>query len=118
MLAVLAHPGGLLISHPIGDIRNHLPSVDCRVVALFRKGQALLPEANTNIEVGDEVFVVVASENVSQVLRELRQIDDPVRRVMIVGGGNVGTRVALSVADTMTPKIIDHNKYFLEQYTR
>ena len=29
---------------------------------------------------------------------------------MIVGGGNVGTRVALSVADTMTPKIIDHNK--------
>lgn len=110
MLAVLAHPGGLLISHPIEDIRDHLPSVDCRVVALFRKGKALLPEANTNIEVGDEVFVVVASENVSQVLRELRQIDDPVRRVMIVGGGNVGTRVALSVSDTMTPKIIDHNK--------
>ncbi|OUW04221.1 MAG: Trk system potassium transport protein TrkA [Betaproteobacteria bacterium TMED156] len=110
MLVVLAHPRGLLVSHPIGDLKDHLPTVDCRVVALFRKGKALIPEADTYIEVGDEVFVLVASENVLQVLRELRQIDDPVRRVMIVGGGNVGTRVALSVSDTMTPKIIDHNK--------
>ena len=35
-------------------------------------------------------FVLVATENVSQVLRELRQIDRPVRKVMIAGGGNVG----------------------------
>ncbi|OUV03359.1 MAG: Trk system potassium transport protein TrkA [Betaproteobacteria bacterium TMED82] len=110
MLVVLAHAGGLLVSHPISDLRSHLPSVDCRIVAVYRKGRALFPDATTHIEVGDEVFVLVATENVSQVLRELRQIEDPVRRVMIVGGGNVGTRVAMAIADTMAPKIIDHNK--------
>ena len=52
-----------------------------------------------NIEVGDEVFVLVATENVSQVLRELRQIDRPVRKVMIAGGGNVGVRVAHSISN-------------------
>ena len=70
----------------------------------------MLPDAATNIEVGDEVFVLVATENVSQVLRELRQIDRPVRKVMIAGGGNVGVRVAHSISESMTPKIIDHNK--------
>ncbi len=118
MLAVSANPGGLLVSHPIGDLKDHLPTVDCRVVAIFREGKALLPEADTSIEVGDEVFVLVSSENVLQVLRELHQIDNPVRRVMIVGGGNVGTRVALSVSETMTPKIIDHNKLRCERISQ
>ncbi len=118
MLAVIAHPGGLLVSHPISDIKDHLPSVDCRIVSVYRKGKALLPEAATHIEIGDEVFVLVATENISQVLRELRQIDDPVRRVMIVGGGNVGTRVAMAVSENMTPKLIDHNKVRCERISQ
>ena len=56
------------------------------------------------------MFVLVATENVSQVLRELRQIDRPVRKVMIAGGGNVGVRVAHSISESLTLKIIDHNK--------
>ena len=75
----------------------------------------MLPDATTNIEVGDEVFVLVATENVSQVLRELRQIDRPVRKVMIAGGGNVGVRVAHSISESLTLKIIDHNKVRCEK---
>ena len=115
MLAVIAHRGGLLVSHPISDLKDHLPTVDCRIVSVYRRGVALFPEAATNIEVGDEVFVLVATENVSQVLRELRQIESPVRRVMIAGGGNVGVRVAQAISDTMTPKLIDHNKVRCEK---
>ena len=50
------------------------------------------------------MFVLVATENVSQVLRELRQIDRPVRKVMIAGGGNVGVRVAHSISESLTLK--------------
>ena len=56
MLTVIAHRGGLLVSHPISDLRDHLPTVDCRIVSVYRNGIALLPDATTNIEVGDEVF--------------------------------------------------------------
>ena len=115
MLTVIAHRGGLLVSHPISDLRDHLPTVDCRIVSVYRNGIALLPDATTNIEVGDEVFVLVATENVSQVLRELRQIDRPVRKVMIAGGGNVGVRVAHSISELLTIKIIDHNKVRCEK---
>ena len=108
MLTVIAHRGGLLVSHPISDLRDHLPTVDCRIVSVYRNGIALLPDAATNIEVGDEVFVLVATENVSQVLRELRQIDRPVRKVMIAGGGNVGVRVAHSISESLTLSGIVH----------
>ena len=37
------------MSHPISDLRDHLPTVDCRIVSVYRNGIALLPDATTNI---------------------------------------------------------------------
>jgi trk system potassium uptake protein TrkA len=46
------------------------------------------------IEDGDEVFLLAAEEHIRTVMRELRRSVEPVRRVMIAGGGNIGLRVA------------------------
>ncbi|MDX1668473.1 MAG: NAD-binding protein, partial [Limnobacter sp.] len=36
LVSVRAFAGGPLVSHPIEDLRKHLPNVDVRIVALFR----------------------------------------------------------------------------------
>jgi trk system potassium uptake protein TrkA len=42
-------------------------------------------------------------------------MDRPVRRVMIVGGGNIGLRLAHAVGDDITPKIIEGNRQRCER---
>jgi trk system potassium uptake protein TrkA len=53
-----------------------------------------MPSGETVIEDGDEVFLLAAEEHIRTVMRELRRSVEPVRRVMIAGGGNIGLRVA------------------------
>jgi trk system potassium uptake protein TrkA len=115
LLAVRANAGSPLVSHPIKDLKQHLPSVDSRVVAIFRDGRAILPPGETLIEPDDEVFFLAASEHIRIVTQELREMDRPVRRVMIVGGGNIGLRLAHAVGDDITPKIIEGNRQRCER---
>jgi trk system potassium uptake protein TrkA len=80
------------------------------VAAIFRRDSPIIPEGNTVVEAGDEVFFLAATENIRDVLHELRRMDKPVRRVMIGGGGNIGRRLAKALENTYQVKIIEHSR--------
>src|SRR5262245_25061620 len=82
MVAVRAVEGGPLVGHALRDLRQHLPSVDARVTAIFRGDQAIVPEGDTVVRAGDEVFLLADTEKIRSVMRELRKIDRPVKRLM------------------------------------
>src|SRR3970282_784754 len=92
LVAVRAYQGGPMVGRPVKEIRGHIPNIDTRVVAIFRRDGAIMPDGDTVIEDGDEVFCLAASDNIRQVMRELRRMDQAVKRVMIAGGGNIGVR--------------------------
>jgi len=94
LIAVRTFAGGPLVSHPIQDLRKHIPGVDTRIVAIFRNDRSIQCEGATMIQPGDEVFFLAASQHIRRVMRELRRIDKPVKRVIIAGGGNIGLRLA------------------------
>lgn len=110
LVAVRAFHGGLLVGHQLSDIRQHVPNIESRVAAIFRRDSPIIPEGNTVVEAGDEVFFLAATENIRDVLHELRRMDKPVRRVMIGGGGNIGRRLAKALENTYQVKIIEHNR--------
>jgi len=105
-----AHYGGPLVGHELRDIRKHLPKLDARVAAIFRRDRAIVPEGRTVIEDGDEVFFIAATENLRAVMKEMRREDKGVRRVMIAGGGNIGSRLAADLEQEYAVKLIDRNK--------
>lgn len=110
LVAVKAFTGGPLVGRPLSEIREHIPDVDSRVAAIFRGDSPLIPTGDTVIENGDEVFFLAARENIRTVLRELRRMDRPVKRVMIAGGGNIGSRLAKALEKTYQVKLIELNK--------
>ncbi len=107
LVATRAHSGGALIGHPVKELTDHIPNIDCRVVAIYRGGRGILPDGNTVIEEGDEVFFIAARNDIRTVLSEMRKLDDPVRRVVIAGGGNIGVRLALALEKTNQVKVIE-----------
>ena len=110
LVAVKAVEGGPLVGHEIRELRNHLPGIDSRVAAIYRQDRPIPPEGSTVIESGDEVFFIAAKQHLRSVLSELRNLEKPVRRVMLAGGGNIGRRLAASLETKgYLVKLIDHN---------
>jgi trk system potassium uptake protein len=110
LVAVLAFHGGPLVGHQLQEIRSHMPHINARVAAIFRRDAPIIPEGNTVIEAGDEVFFLAATEHIRDVLRELRRMDKPARRVLIGGGGNIGRRLARALEKHYDVKLIEFNK--------
>ena len=118
LVAVRAFQGGPLVGHQLQDLRKHMPKLEARVAAIFREDRPIVPEGNTVIEVGDEVFCLAATEDIRYVMRELRRMDKPVRRVMIAGGGNIGLRLAEALDRDYLVKIIEYDKRRCEVLAR
>ena len=110
LVAVRSFQGGPLVGHPLRDLKKHLPTVDARIAAIFRGDRPIVPEGDTVIEAGDEVFCMSSTHEIRQVMRELRRMDKPVKRVMIAGGGNIGMRLAKALETDYLVKIVEFNK--------
>jgi len=109
LVGVRAYYGGPLVGHELRTIKQHIPGVDIRVAAIYRRDRAIIPEGNTVIEADDEVFFVAAPKCIRAMISELRRIDKPYKRIMIVGGGNIGKRLAQALENDYQVKLIDHN---------
>jgi trk system potassium uptake protein len=110
LVAVRAYMGGPLVGRQLKALRQHIPGIDTRIVAIFRRDRSIVPDGDTVIEAGDEVFCLAATKHIREVLRELRRMDRPVKRVMIAGGGNIGQRLARALEHDYSVRIIEHNK--------
>jgi trk system potassium uptake protein TrkA len=107
LVATRAHRGGALVGHPLRELSKHIPNVECRVVAIYRGGRGIIPDGDTIVEEGDEVFFIAARTDIRTVLKEMRKLDDPVRKVVIAGGGNIGLRLAKQLEATTQVKLIE-----------
>ena len=110
LVAVRAYSGGPLVGHPLKDMRKHIPGIDTRIVAIFRGDRSIVPDGDTVIEPGDEVFCLASSGHIREVMREMRRMDRPVKRVMVAGGGNIGLRLAQALENDYSVRVIEHNK--------
>ena len=110
LVAMKALDNGPLVGHALSFLREDMPSVDTRVAAIFRRGQSILPEGSTVIEADDEVFFIAAREHISRVMGELRKAEEAYRRITIVGGGNIGARLASEIEKKYAVKLIELNQ--------
>ena len=109
LVGVKAYYGGPLVGHEIRTLREHMPGIDARVAAIYRRGKGIKPEGNRVIEADDEVFFIAAKKNIRRVMSELRRLDKPFKRIMIAGGGNIGKRLAEELEKNYQVKLLERN---------
>ena len=110
LVAVKAVEGGPIVGRELQEIREHMPNVDTRVAAIFRRGgDPIIPQGSTIVEPNDEVFFIAAREHIRQVTAELRKVDKPYHRIMIAGGGNIGANLAGRLEKNYQVKVIERS---------
>ena len=107
LVAVRAYYGGPLVGQQLRQIRHHMPNVETRVAAIFRRDRPILPRGDTVIEADDEVFFIAARADIRAVMGELRRLDENNKRVVIAGGGHIGERLAEAIESRYQVKIIE-----------
>ena len=109
LVAVKAYYGGLLVGHALSALKDHIPNVETRVAAIYRNGKPIRPLGTTVIEADDEVFFIAASIHIRAVMNELQKLESAYKRIMIVGGGNIGAGLARILEDDHQVKLIERS---------
>ena len=110
LVGVRAVEGGLLVGQPLSNLPKHIPGVETRVAAMYRRGRSIRPDGETLIESGDEVFFLAAREDIRTVMSELRKLEARVRRIVIAGAGHIGIRLAQALEGRLQVKLIERDK--------
>jgi len=55
------------------------------------------------------VFFIAAKKDIRAVMSELRRLDNPYKRIIIAGGGNIGARLASNIEGSFQVKIIERS---------
>jgi trk system potassium uptake protein TrkA len=97
------------VGQKISTLKDHIPNTEGRIAAIYRDGKSLEPKGDTIINEGDEVFFIATRQDVRVFMSEMRQLEDPVKRVVIAGGGNIGVRLASALEHSNQVKIIERD---------
>ena len=109
LVAIKAYYGGSLVGNAISTLKEHMPNIDARVAAIFRRGKAIRPQGTTIIEADDEVFFITASQHIKAIMSEMQKLEHPYKRIMIVGGGYIGENLAKRLEKENSVKLIEKN---------
>ncbi len=104
--------GSTLIGKTIATLYDSVPIVEFRMIALLRHDEPVALEADTTIAVGDEVFLIAATEDIGILMTTFYPKKKRYKRIMIVGGGHIGSLLAETLQDEYYVKLIepDHQR--------
>ena len=118
LVSVKVKKTGKLVDKALRTIEDDMPGVDSYIPTIYRKGKPFIPDGDTIVKEGDEVYFVTASENVDAVVNEMRLEQEAYSRVMIIGGGKIGFNLAKQLEDSYKVKIIEPNEERCEEISR
>ena len=109
LVGIRARSGGPLVGQQLEQLPTHIKGRNARVAAIYRGDHSIKPTADTTIEHDDEVFFIAARRDIRAVMNELQKRENPVRRVVIAGGGNIGFRLAQRLEMEHQVKLIERD---------
>ena len=78
--------------------------------AIQRGDKVIIPSGNDTIKKDDKIFLPVKRENIDPVCENIGGSSEPVKRVMIVGGGRIGHYVAKTLEErNISVKLIERD---------
>ncbi len=106
--------GGPLVGHSLKSLPTYLVDTDAEIAALFRQGVAIIPTGSTVIEPHDEIYFLTEKPFVKQVISMVTPLTPPNQKMIIAGGGNIGTRLGTALEKDLIVKIIERNPARIE----
>ena len=106
-----------VINTPLRQLTDLFSTLQALVVGIRREGRLFVPTAGDQILPGDETYVFTETRDAARTLEIFGKTQKKMERVVIIGGGNVGRRVARALesrTERVRVKIIEKNREIAE----
>ena len=97
----------------VRELSQKFPNYLANIMFIFRGDKKFIVNSSTKIEKNDSIFLVVETENLSDVLAEFGHEELQAQRAVIIGGGNIGFSLAQLIENSDTyikTDLIENNK--------
>ncbi|WP_339864402.1 Trk system potassium transporter TrkA [Paremcibacter congregatus] len=88
-----------VVDTPLRQLTELFPDLNIVVTSVLRDGKLIIPSSNDQLLVGDNIYFVSEDSHVERALSVFGRDEEEARRIVIVGGGNVGAFIAKQLID-------------------
>ena len=113
LLEILINDNCNLINIKLNELTKKHPNLDANIIGVIRGEKFLIPKKNDEIKKDDKIYVIINSSQMSQTLEVFGHNEKVSKKILIVGGGNIGFNLAKNLEeslDTVRVKIVEKNK--------
>lgn len=100
-VGVYLEPGSRLAGVRLADLPSILQEDRPLIAAVVRDDQLIIPKGDNHLRDGDLVYFISEEKNLFKHLSIFEKHATPVKRVLIVGGGRIGYRLAKQLEDKL-----------------
>ena len=102
-----------IIETPLKNLTAKFPEFKANILGAVRKDKFIFLKKNDQLLDGDKAYVVVSSDQLTQILKSFGHEEKISKKILIVGGGNIGLYLAKLLEanfEGVRIKIIEKNK--------
>lgn len=113
LVGVRCQPDCPVLNTPLRQLTSLFPELAIEVVAVVRDGKSFIPDPDDHMRAGDDVYFVVDTRHVARALAAFGHDETAHRRILVLGGGNVGLALVQQLereAEGMNIKVIEAEK--------
>ena len=113
LLEILINEGCSLINIRLKDLTKKYPNLDANVIGIIREDKFLIPKKDDDIKKNDKIYVIINSSQTSETLEAFGHLEKVSKKILIVGGGNIGFNLAKNIEETLDAarvKIVEKDK--------
>lgn len=102
-----------IVNTPLKQLTELFPDLSAVVVGISRDGRLFVPHSDDQMHSGDDVYIIADSSQVERTLAIFGHQERQARRIIIAGGGNIGSYVARKLEERQSRtnvKIIESDR--------
>jgi len=101
-----------IINTPLKQLYDLFPDLKVTIVAIRRDGKIWRAHSGDQLDAGDQIIFIAKRDNVPRALEIMGRAVSSARRVIIIGGGNIGLNVARSLEKlgSIKVRLIEDNR--------
>ena len=118
MLEISIEKNCPIINTPLKNLTEKFPDFKANILGALRKDKFIFLKKNDTMQEGDNVYLVVSSEQLNQILKAFGHEEKTSKKILIIGGGNIGLHLAKMLEANFEGariKIIEKNKQRAEE---
>jgi trk system potassium uptake protein TrkA len=106
-----------VVNKTLNQIAQEFPKLNFRAVSIHRDGKTIIPNGETYFRENDLAYVITKPEGIEMLLQLGGKQPFKIKDIMIIGGGRVGKKTALSLEHDLNIKLLDKDPVRAEQLT-